>query len=39
MSMAGYLWITKGLATRISDYVDATRALDAAPAAAPEIAR
>jgi hypothetical protein len=39
MSMVGYLWITKGLATRISDYVDATRAIDAPPAAAPEIAR
>jgi hypothetical protein len=39
MSMTGYLWITKGLATRIHDYVDATRAIDAAPAAAPEIAR
>jgi hypothetical protein len=39
MSMAGYLWITKGLAARIHDYVDATRAIDAAPAAAPEIAR
>ena len=39
MSMTGYLWITKGLATRIQDYVDATRTIDAAPAAAPEIAR
>jgi hypothetical protein len=39
MSMTGYLWITKGLVTRIHDYVDATRAIDAAPAAAPEIAR
>lgn len=38
MSMPGYLLITKGLAARISDYVDATRAVDA-PAAAPEVAR
>lgn len=39
MSMPGYLWITRGLATRIRDYVDATRTIDAAPAAAPEVAR
>jgi len=39
MSMPGYLLITRGLAARISDYVDATRAIDAAPAAAPEVAR
>lgn len=38
MSMTGYLWITRGLAARIRDYVDATRAIDG-PAAAPEIAR
>jgi uncharacterized protein len=28
MSMTGYLWITKGLAERIRNYVDATRAMD-----------
>lgn len=39
MSMTGYLWITKGLAARIRGYVDATHAIDAAPVAAPGIAR
>ncbi|WP_245649267.1 SGNH/GDSL hydrolase family protein [Sphingomonas mali] len=39
MSMTGYLWITKGLASRIRDYVDATRAIDTAPASAAEVAR
>lgn len=29
MSMTGYLWITRGLAERIRNYVDATRAMDA----------
>lgn len=32
MSMTGYRWITRGLAARIDDYVDATRALEPAPA-------
>lgn len=32
MSMTGYRWITRGLAGRIHDYVDATRALESAPA-------
>jgi len=39
MSMPGYLLITKGLAARIRAYVDATRAIDATPPAAPEFAR
>lgn len=39
MSMTGYLWITKGLAARIRNYVDATRAIDAAPAAPPQVAQ
>ncbi len=38
MSMTGYLWITKGLAQRIRDYVDATRAVDA-PAAGTAVAQ
>ncbi len=38
MSMTGYLWITRGLAQRIRDYVDATRAIDA-PTAAPATAQ
>ena len=39
MSMTGYLWITKGLASRIRDYVDATRAIDTAPASGAEVAQ